>query len=374
MLYNTIRTILATYRDSEAERLAWCANTRMERKTNIWHFQLSTSSLRIESIDSDEMKKSITLAACRYFGLVLLVSPILLHLLFPNKTSVDFRAPSFMLKTPDERYDDESFHQKTDNTINTINLIGERHCGTKWITGHLEDCFGDHLKVLNRYTRYKHWFQYEDAKLYPSNSTIVVAMVRDPYDWLESMRRIPYHSPHHFDLDWKTFLTRPWGMERGPADQQLMRNGSTINATCMHRFPFDGIIPCSELDRNMYNGTRNGRKVGVTYELNQDGSGRPYESILKLRSDKIRNFLNMSGYDAVHAFFPVQFEFLVTRGTSELIDELEKVTGHRAKCKRADPQTLSERKYKKRFIHWVNEYLDWDTEKLIGYFPKRSDV
>ncbi|KAL3782924.1 hypothetical protein HJC23_004903 [Cyclotella cryptica] len=136
-------------------------------------------------------------------------------------------------------------------------------------------------------------------------------------------------------------------------------------------FPFEGVIPCSELDRNMYNGTRNGRKVGVTYELNQDGSGRPYDSILQLRSDKIKNFLNVSEYDAVHAFFPVQFEFLVTRGTSELINELENVTGYKAKCKRADPQQLKERKYKESFINWVNEHLDWNTEKLIGYSPKK---
>lgn len=29
----------------------------------------------------------------------------------------------------------------------TINLIGERHSGTNWITDHLIDCFGDQIQV-----------------------------------------------------------------------------------------------------------------------------------------------------------------------------------------------------------------------------------
>lgn len=29
----------------------------------------------------------------------------------------------------------------------TINLIGERHSGTNWITDHLVDCFGDQIQV-----------------------------------------------------------------------------------------------------------------------------------------------------------------------------------------------------------------------------------
>jgi hypothetical protein len=256
--------------------------------------------------------------------------------------------------------------------IKKINLIGERHSGTKWITSHLEDCFGDQAEVLNRYTRYKHWFQYEDPTLYPENSTVVVALFRDPYDWLESMRKKPYHSPNHFDLNWKTFLTRPWGMERGPADKKLIEDGLAHNTTCMHRFPFENIIPCSKLDRNMYkNAKQNGKKIGVNYELNQDGSGSPYASILQLRSYKIQNFLSLSGFYAVHSFYPVQFEFMVSHGTSELINELEKVTGFKAKCQRQVPRPIREKEYDPIYLQWVNEHLDWETEKLVGYSPRK---
>ena len=73
--------------------------------------------------------------------------------------------------------------------IKRINLIGERHCGTKFMTKHLEECFGDQVEVLNRYTRWKHWFQFDDRvsdknhtvnsrNYHTTKSSLVVAMFR----------------------------------------------------------------------------------------------------------------------------------------------------------------------------------------------------
>jgi hypothetical protein len=327
---------------------------------------MSLSSKREKDSELETMAKG-TVIACRCFVIIFISSLSALHLI-PKPGN--FISPTSTKATADHKLVRAVSPQPK---IKTINLIGERHSGTKWITSHLKDCFGDQVKVLNRYTRYKHWFQYEDTKLYTSNSTVVVALVRNPYDWLESMRKKPYHSPNHFDLDWETFVTKPWGMERGNADKKLIQDGLTHNTTCIHRFPFENIIPCSKLDRNMYNGTqRSGKNIGVNYELNQDGSGNAYGSILQLRSDKIRNFLNVSSFDAVHAFYPVQFEFMVTQGTSELIDELEKVTGFKARCHRVTPHLLQEREYDSSFIQWVNDNLDWDTEELIGYSQRAA--
>ena len=95
-------------------------------------------------------------------------------------------------KGVDERSLDEddffSFdEERPKHSIKSINLIGERHCATKWMTSHLEDCFGDQVEVLSSYTRQKHWFQYADRGTKDSrnyhhpNSSLVVAMFRDPY-------------------------------------------------------------------------------------------------------------------------------------------------------------------------------------------------
>lgn len=286
-------------------------------------------------------------------------------------------------KGVDERSLDEddffSFdEERPKHSIKSINLIGERHCATKWMTSHLEDCFGDQVEVLSSYTRQKHWFQYADRGTKDSrnyhhpNSSLVVAMFRDPYDWLDSMRVRPYHSPNHFDLDWKRFVTTPWTMARGHGDQQLVQSGSQYNATCMHRFSFNEVVPCSRLDRNMYNDTYHNKTVGVNYELNHDGSGQPYDSIVDLRRDKINNFLDIANFDGVASFLPVQFEFMVSRGTSELIGLVENITGLQAHCKRAPPRPLRPKDLDAEFIKWVTYNVDWEVEKLIGYTPQRG--
>ena len=306
------------------------------------------------------------------FGIIIITSTLLMHVIpKPRWSGSGYTITSLTTTSLDTT--DRKFIRTANPRplIKTISLVGERHSGTKWITSQLVDCFGDQVKVLNRYTRYKHWFQYEDSELYSSKSTVVVALFRDPYDWIESMRKKPYHSPNHFNLDWKTFVTTSWGMERGPADQQLIKDGLTHNTTCMHRFPFENIIPCSKLDRNMYNGTqRSGKKIGVNYELNQDGSGNPYDSILQLRRDKIRNYFRLSSFDAVYAFYPVQFEYMVTHGTTPLVDELERVTGFKSNCRRAAPHALKQKEYDESFEQWINEHLDWEAERMIGYYPR----
>ena len=261
---------------------------------------------------------------------------------------------------------------KPPSSIRTINLIGERHSGTKWITSHIQDCFGDQITVLNRYTRYKHWFQYgdrdeSDTYYHPPKSSLVVSIFRDPYEWVDSMIKKPYHSPNHFDLDWKSFITKPWTIDRWYGDQAIIDVGTQLNATCMHRFAFDEVIPCSGLDRHMNNITRKGRRVGVIYELNHDGSGRPYDSILELRRDKIKNFLNVAKYDGVASLIPVQYEYLVSKGTARLIGQIESITGLQANCKPDPPRRARIKDLDANFIQYMNDNVDWKVEQLIGY-------
>ncbi|KAL7540581.1 hypothetical protein ACHAXR_010222 [Thalassiosira sp. AJA248-18] len=342
-----------------------------------------------------------SISTCKYFALVFLLASILFsHPVFKRKIATiaqsraanDSSFTGVLLsddlfidtksRAADEpSLDDESLtaddHRTEKYSIKSINLIGERHCGTKWITKHLQDCFGGEVEVLNRYTRWKHWFQYDDKfadeeHYHPPNSSLVVAMFRDPFDWVDSMRKKPYHSPNHFDLDWEAFVTTPWTMARGHDDEQLMKAGSQCNATCMHRFSFDEVVPCSPGDRKNYNGTYQGNPIGPNYELNHDSSGQPYGSIVDLRRDKIQNFLDVAYFEGVHSFLPVQFEFMVSRGTSELIDEIENITGFQAHCKRMPPQPLRPKVLDAEFVAWMNDHVDFKVEQLIGYSKRDS--
>jgi hypothetical protein len=252
-------------------------------------------------------------------------------------------------------------------TLKSINLIGERNSGTKWITSHLTECFGDQIIVNNRYTRWKHWFQYDDDKdkkyHHPFNSSLVVSMFRNPYDWVNSMIKKPYHAPKHHNMNWKEFVTTPWTMGyRGEGDKDILRAGKQGNATCLHRFSFNEIIPCSESDRRM-----NFSSGHVAYELKHDGSGDPYNSILELRRDKVKNFLSVANFKGVAAFIPVQYEHLTSRGTHGLIGQIENITGLEARCKESPPGLQRPKELDDEYVRWMSAHIDWEVEKLIGY-------
>jgi hypothetical protein len=122
------------------------------------------------------------------------------------------------------------------NDLTAIRLIGERHSGTSWITEVLVRCFPT-VNVQNALLNQKHWLQHTPehvvkmAQTYNSssglapakvrygaqfswqeisssenpkgifNKTFVVAIFRDPYDWMDAMRLLPHHWPNHFDYE-----------------------------------------------------------------------------------------------------------------------------------------------------------------------------
>ena len=110
------------------------------------------------------------------------------------------------------------------------------------------------------------------------------------------------------------------------------------------------------------------------YELNRDGSGRPYENILELRADKIRNFINMSNFDSIYHFEAVHYEGLSIHGTEALIRRLESVMGVKADCQPILGEgegSYSHYNHPPEFVDYLNKNMDWSAESLIGY--KRQD-
>jgi hypothetical protein len=125
------------------------------------------------------------------------------------------------------------FHEN----IDTIRLLGERHSGTTYLTRYLQKCFPG--QSVNDYlVRKKHWFQPSPAaikraaltvdresldeatnfqKIVPDYRTwwdiahhrrpqklfqtsLVLLVVRDPYQWIEAMRLRPWHWPNHLRI------------------------------------------------------------------------------------------------------------------------------------------------------------------------------
>ncbi|KAL3756878.1 hypothetical protein ACHAWU_007719 [Discostella pseudostelligera] len=292
-------------------------------------------------------------------------------------------------------------------------LLGERHGGTNWITDHLAACFGDRIQVTNQYSRFKHWFQ-EDSL--PENSAVVVALFRDPLDWVEAMRFEPHHAHDHVNfppnfnmtagslsdkwwhelgkrMTWKEFVTKPWMGQRGEKDKQILESGiGTENAVCIDGYKWANVAPCSQEDATFLKGLGE-----YKYEFKFDGSERGFNSILELRRDKVLNHLSVADFRGTRSFFSYRFEDLKIDGTVGLLKNIEKATNLTANCepmygmvrdkdgkiklaktvglrRRLHPKIISKkRKLPEDYIRYMNQFVDWEVESKIGYFPRQIE-
>ena len=252
----------------------------------------------------------------------------------------------------------EPFYSERTIKINNIRLVGERHCGSTWITEHLQECFNyTDITISSTFNRHKHWFQRHE----PQYDSVLVATFRNPYDWVTAMYdKHAYHAPHHLNFGWKDFVTTPWTLPNYTAPQNVTR--------CWQDFLPDEIVPCLEAERPtevLKESSNMIFEIRAAYELQNNGSGKPYKSIVDLRADKIRHFLGLKSL--VHSFYPVQYEYNVLHGTAPLIENLEQALGVSATCVPSPPQEMHYRSYPKEFIEWMKENVDWQAESMVGY-------
>jgi hypothetical protein len=198
---------------------------------------------------------------------------------------------------------------------------------------------------------------------------LVIAQFRNPYDWLKAMQHVPHHAPAHLpyknDDKWKKFLSKPWTMERLGAD--LTWN---ISEECQEHFNYTDIVSCTvePLPKSSYDVIHYSEHQPF-YEMRNDGSGKPYDNILQMRADKIRNFLSIRDYEGIADVWVVQYEYLLTKGTAEMINQVAEWTGIEPKCKTYPPQQRQNRPVQKEMAEYIRDNMDWTAEALIGYGP-----
>ncbi len=236
-------------------------------------------------------------------------------------------------------------------------------------------------QVTEAYKRFKYWFQEEDLTEVPENSAVVVAVFRDPYDWVEAMRIEPLHAHDHLHLSeveggwyarplgWKEFVTKPWIGRRGEADRTTGRTNRGMNgARCADSYSFYDAVPCSAEDSSSVEGLGE-----YKYEYRRDRSERGFSSIVDLRREKILNHLSVADFRGTRAFLPFRFEDANDDGVLALIRSLEEATGTKAKCD-ATPDFASDERnntdieeLRADYVEWMDRFVDWDVESLIGY-------
>jgi hypothetical protein len=158
-------------------------------------------------------------------------------------------------------------------------------------------------------------------------------------------------------------------MPRLPSEKEIKpKDVAAKSIPCQEFFNYDQINSCQIRPYGeKYFADMSGHEP--QYELRNDGSGRPYGSILDLRSDKIKNHLSVADWPWVQDYLMVRYEDLLQNGTEFMIKHIESVTGVQAQCNPAPPQIRKRRKLLKSYISWMTNYTDWDTEALIGYRP-----
>ena len=273
---------------------------------------------------------------------------------------------------------------RPDSKVQHIHIVGERHSGTKFLTQELQACFPRKtrfpFRVHRDFIRSKHFFQPILAGHDLATSFIIV-VVRDPVDWVAAMHEKPYHSPNHVaalnetavvPLDWQDFVTRPWTLSGN--DWEAKPAGNNDEELCQDSFHRNEVVPCEYDEESGKIIDRWVRGFAPLYEMQRDGTGRPFSSILELRTEKILNFiLELPMLTDLSGFMIVRYEDLLRNGTQFVLDQLRDRLGlppsATAKCHVQTPQTdrLDQRRIPEDFRQYIRQHLDADMERLLGY-------
>jgi hypothetical protein len=271
--------------------------------------------------------------------------------------------------------------------ITQIHIIGERNSGTKWLQQELAQCFKRSIGIRSHrdFLRSKHFFQPPVREA--MDNSLVIAIVRSPEEWVAAMREKPYHMPDHmkgFDyeqpqklppipLEWNAFLNRPWTMlQQTPEDQAIVQSKKQNSCKCVQGFSFQEVSPCVFNNTEIIPRTKWRGHMPI-YELQRDGSGRPFEDILKLRSDKILNFfLEVPLLMQLGGFVAVRYEDLIIEGTQRFLERVAEILGMSALPSSCEPQLprqsrLGRRKLPLEVRQWIEQKLVLETEHLLGY-------
>lgn len=292
-----------------------------------------------------------------------------------SKSSMSEYIESFgknSIKTKEQESDKLSRVKQKYGPIRSIALLGERNSGTSWMTEELKACFeSEGITVKTGLTKDKHFFQRDDSTV-PKVSTVVVAMFRNPYDWAAAMNRRPHHSPEHLGLEIEEFLTKPWTMERPERDLPYAKFSGPI---CQLGYSYNDVIPC--LRANKLSVEKPKHKTGYAardpqYEMRQNGSGLPYDSIMQLRQAKIRNIMWIESWDWIADLKVVRYEELLENGTEGFLKQIESIVGVPIQCTPSPPapERLSAYQLDQKVVRLINGLLNWDTEALVGYFKQ----
>lgn len=182
------------------------------------------------------------------------------------------------------------------------------------------------------------------------------------------MHKVPHHSPAHLEYtaedQWENFLSKPWTMERIGIDRWPNQS-----EPCQQFFEWKDIISCQRypIPKEEIGNEHKFSNHQPFYEMKNDGSGKPYDNIMELRTDKIRNFQTVKDYEGVSAVLTMQYEYLLSKGTQEMLNQISELTGIQPNCKPYPAQNRAARSLRPEMKAYIDTHLNWTVEGWIGY-------
>ena len=273
--------------------------------------------------------------------------------------------------------------------VKYIHLIGERNSGTKWVTEEIQRCFLEKeykLKIKRDFLRSKHWFQPIPEVSSSLRGHYVVSIFREPVEWVAAMIEKPYHMLNHmngFDenykpipLDWGDFVSRSWTMpNRTEFDWSDIDANTTDEQRCRYGFKFQEVMPCRWVDNTLPESVS--RAHEPIYELRRNIKdsidGVPFDNILQLRSEKIKNhLLEVPTLHGLEGYLALRYEDLLVNGTRAMLESVATMLGLPGlppKCIPIPPQPekAGRRDIPEGLRKWVEDNLLLENERLLGY-------
>jgi hypothetical protein len=294
------------------------------------------------------------------FGLVFIVFIAVLTMMGDDSNA---SSQGTLEKINDEDDDDDG--DVPQRQVQQIVILGERVSGVPWLKEQLQGMYPN-ITVTTKLQREGTWFQGPPDK--PIPRTLIFAMFRNPYDWVEQMRLYPRFMPAHMEanglpLPWRSFLEKEWAIERPQWDQPPL-----ANEACQLGFRYDQVITCRVTDAS-------NDQLNPIYELQQD-SGTPFQNILALRTAKIKHIFR----DIPHMFqdslvtdpIAIRYETVnllaylkATPLLAPLLDFLDKeldVTFTISPAPITDHENIT-----MEYIEWMNQHVNWTAETWLGY-------
>jgi hypothetical protein len=204
--------------------------------------------------------------------------------------------------------------------ITNFTIYGERHSGTKL----LQELMVRNFKVPITWDYgFKHWFGFSDKNsLEQADNTLFIGIVRNPYDWIMAMQKIPYHLKFRKSQSIENLLFNEW---------------------------------CSFNDNN----------TEIIYDRNYI-TGNRYKNIFELRSMKINYLINYMPF-IVNKYILIRYEDLVLDmnnfiSTISRFYRLHRYENYVPKnCNTGYALSHS-------VLNTINNHIDWSIENKVGYY------